>query len=112
MSRSRRDTGSLLSDSQGYHVPERDFLQAVRDYARLMGWADYHTWHSLHSPSGFPDLVLVRPPRVIFAELKSEKGQVSSSQEVWLKLLQNCPGVECYLWRPSDWEQIVRILKR
>jgi hypothetical protein len=90
---------------------EKDFLQAVRDYARLMGWEDYHTWQSVHSPAGFPDLVLVRPPRIVFAELKVGNRQPTPAQERWLNLLRECPGVEAYLWRPEDWEKIQMLLR-
>jgi len=89
---------------------ERDFLQTVREYARLMGWEDYHTWHSLHSPAGFPDLVLVCPPRVVFAELKVAGRRATRAQERWLSLLRQCPGVEVYLWTPEDWTEIEKVL--
>ena len=91
---------------------EKDFLQAVREYARLMGWTDYHTWHSLHSPAGFPDLVLVRPPRIVFAELKVGRNRPTPAQQEWLNLLKGCPAVEVYLWTPEDWNEIERVLRR
>ena len=91
---------------------EKDFLQAVREYARLMGWTDYHTWHSLHSPAGFPDLVLVRPPRIVFAELKVGRNRPTPAQQHWLNLLGACPAVEVYLWTPEDWNEIERVLRR
>jgi hypothetical protein len=65
------------------------------------------------SPAGFPDLVLVRPPVIIIAELKSARGRLSSSQRAWLERFQQCsvPGrVETYIWRPGDWAEILRIL--
>jgi len=91
-------------------ITERDFLASVRSLAELLGWACYHTWQSIHSPAGFPDLVLVRPPRIIFAELKVGNRQPTPAQERWLNLLRECHGVEAYLWRPEDWEQIQMLL--
>jgi len=91
-------------------ITERDFLASVRSLAQLLGWTCYHTWQSVHSPAGFPDLVLVRPPRIIFAELKVGNRQPTPAQERWLNLLRECHGVEAYLWRPEDWEQIQAIL--
>lgn len=73
----------------------------------------YHTWRSFHSPAGFPDCVMVRiepGPRLIFAELKSEKGKVTPEQEQWLEALQFI-GVEAYLWRPADFDDIVEIMR-
>ena len=58
---------------------------------------------------GFPDLVLMKPGRLIFAELKSAKGKTTSSQEKWLKMARDA-GAEAYCWRPSDIDDIERIL--
>ena len=93
-------------------ITEREFTQQVRDLAQLLGWTVYHTWVAIRSPKGFPDLVLVREQRLLFAELKSEKGTPTDAQEEWLESLRRVPGVEVYLFRPSDWPTIVRILQK
>jgi hypothetical protein len=54
--------------------------------------------------------VLVRPPRLAFAELKSEHGEASERQLEWMDVLRLLPQVEVYLWRPRDWETIVEVL--
>ena len=61
---------------------------------------------------GFPDLVLGRqdPSRLIYAELKSQNGRVSPDQVKWRRILEAC-GQEYYLWRPSNWEEIERVLE-
>lgn len=92
-------------------MSERDFARVVIDAAKLLGWRVYWSWSSVHSPAGFPDLVLVRPPRVVFAELKSERGRLSVWQRETIDLLGQCPGVETYVWRPSDWRELERILR-
>lgn len=90
---------------------EEQFQRAIVQLASLLGWDCYHTWSSIHSTSkGFPDLVLCRPPELFYAELKSQSGKVSDSQRKWLDSLIAC-GVEAYLWRPSDWPDIVVRLK-
>ena len=90
---------------------EKDFQQAVRDLAALLGWTVWCTWNSLHSPAGEPDLRMVRPPRYVVAELKSERGRLTQDQREALGLLAGCPGVETYLWRPGDWPEIEEVLK-
>lgn len=52
--------------------------------------------------SGFPDLVLSRLNRLIFAELKTYEGRPSFEQIEWIGTL-NLAGAEVYLWRPQDW---------
>lgn len=91
-------------------LSEEAFEAQVKDLARIGGWEYYHTYRSQHSPSGFPDCVLARPPRLIVAELKSEKGKVSAEQQIWLDILARCPSTEVYLWRPSDLEEIQGVL--
>jgi len=91
-------------------LSERQFSAQVLRYAALRGWHCYFTQRSEKSPAGFPDLVLVRRPRVIFAELKSDRGRCTPEQRAWLAELAEC-SVEVKLWRPSDWEEIDRCLR-
>jgi hypothetical protein len=92
-------------------VTEKEFLQIVRDLARQTGWLEYHPYDSRRSTPGYPDLTLVRPPRIIFAELKTERGKTTQAQREWLTELARCPQCEVYLWRPSDWDTIGKVLQ-
>lgn len=93
-------------------MSEARLQQMVIDLARWAGYIHYHTVDSRKSRPGFPDLVLVhvRTGRVVFVELKAEKGRVTDAQQEWLTLLGKCS--EVYLWRPADWEsgEIRRVL--
>lgn len=90
-------------------VSEADFLATVIELATLCGWLVYHTYDSRRSQAGFPDLVLVRGGRLVFAELKTAKGPVRPAQQRWLKELE-ASGVEAFIWRPKDWEEIEQLL--
>jgi hypothetical protein len=96
-------------------VRERDFQAAVVEYARLRQWLVGFSWRSTHSPFGEPDLRMVRgmlpglSGRVIWAELKSAKGQPTPEQYEWLWMGRGA-GIECYLWRPDDWDEIQAVL--
>jgi hypothetical protein len=99
---------------------ERSFQAVVVEVARLAGWRVAHfraarTAQGWRTPvtadgQGWPDLVLVRPPRLAFAELKRESGEATLCQLEWLDVLRLLPQVETYLWRPSDWDTIVEVL--
>jgi hypothetical protein len=91
--------------------PEKHLQSKVLELARLCRWRAFHPWSSLHSASGWPDLSLVRGGRLIFAELKSERGNVTAEQRMWLDELALVPGVRCFVWKPSDWSAIVRVLQ-
>lgn len=91
---------------------EKDFQAQILELARLSGWRCYHTFDSRRSAAGFPDLMLVRPPVVLFAELKTEGGKIRPEQRRWLTVLEACPGVVVKVWRPSDWPEIEEALAR
>lgn len=98
-------------------ITEKDFQGQIKDLAKLFGWLYYHTWRSIHSPAGFPDCVMIRGGRLIFAELKSEKGKLSEKQEEWITAMRlgqkfaTMPNWEVYVWRPSQIEEIIEILR-
>jgi hypothetical protein len=56
----------------------------------------------LSGSPGFPDLVLVRGPRLVFVELKSQVGRLTKEQLRWQEALLEA-GAEHYVWRPMDW---------
>ena len=93
-------------------MTETELRENIRDAAKKLGYGFYFSWTSLHSPKGFPDIVLCRPPRLILAELKTDSGKTSPEQDEWLEALAGCPGVEVFLWRPAAWDsgEIVRAL--
>ncbi len=91
-------------------ISEKSWQEHIRQLARTFNWAYYHTWRSQHSPSGFPDCVLVRGERCIFAELKVEGGKPTQTQQEWLDVLRAVPGIEVYIWTPSQREEVVEIL--
>jgi hypothetical protein len=94
-------------------VTEKSFLSAVIDLCKVYGYEYYHTWKSIHSPKGFPDLVMVNPSKkkLVIAELKTDNGKITKFQEDWIQWLKDC-GVEAQVWRPKDWDKIVEILSK
>lgn len=109
-----------IREAKEYKISEGDFLGQVIDLAHVYGWKVAHfrpaqTKYGWRTPvqadgKGFPDLVMLKPPRLVFAELKSEKGKLSPEQEGWLSLLKGIKGIEVYCWKPKDFESIVDIL--
>ncbi len=86
-------------------VSETAFQDSVTDLAKLRGWKWYHTHDSRRSQSGWPDLVLIRPPRLLIRELKREGENPTEEQAWWLEALRRC-GIDVGVWRPSDWPEI------
>lgn len=107
---------------------EAAFQQQVVNLAGYYGWRCYHTHDSRRSQAGFPDLVLVRGPELIFAELKTDKGRVRAEQQLWIRDLEQVSTaialdleqldhdsqacVDVYLWRPADFDELHARLAR
>lgn len=87
---------------------EKQFAAMFEGLLRLRNWTYYHTFNSRHSAPGFPDYVCVRH-RVVYVELKAERGKVSDAQSKWLLRLKNA-GAEAWVFRPSQWAEIERVL--
>ena len=107
-------TSTLLS------ATEAEFQTLVIDYAHLMGWRVAHFrpaqtgkgWRTpMQGDPGFFDLVLARDGWIIFAELKSEKGQMTPQQWAWYDAVTD-DGATAVIWRPSDWSDVQKILGR
>lgn len=107
-------------------MKETEFQSQVIELARRLGWFVAH-FRSVRvqrrdgtvrymtpvqaDGAGFPDLFMVRRERALAAELKRQTGgKTSDEQKEWLARLEETP-VETYKWRPSDWDQIVTILR-
>jgi hypothetical protein len=96
-------------------MTEAQLQEAVIEIAHAFKWMVAHFrpakteqgWRTAVSAdgAGLPDLILVRGLRLIFAELKSQKGRIAPAQREWLDRLTAVPGVEVYLWRPSLWSE-------
>lgn len=91
-------------------MSEKAWQKQVIQLATMLGFRAYHTHLSKWSNPGWPDLVLVRE-RIIYAELKTDKGKVSAEQAAWLTALAEA-GQECYVWRPASFESVRETLMR
>lgn len=102
-------------------MSERAWSDQFKKIYRRLGWIGAHfrparkrdgTWSTAVEGEGigFPDWVLLRPPRLLFVELKRETGKTTDKQNMWLSLLRLVPWLEVYVWKPSDFEEVERVL--
>lgn len=109
-------------------MTEIEFEQAVVDLAHTFGWRvagfrPARTQHGWRTPvkydgKGWPDLTMVHPSgRIIFAELKTDRGALSAEQAEWAdtfvaaiaadrRALGVPSMVEYHVWRPRDGDHI------
>ena len=102
-------------------VTERDWQRQVTDAAELFGWSWAHFrpartergWRTAVSGplgAGFPDLVMVKGDRLIFAELKAEGARLRPEQTTVLDALRGAADV--YVWRPSQLPEVLDALQQ
>lgn len=108
--------------SKPKRVVHREYLiPEVIQLAHLFGWRVAHFraaqtlsghWRTACAGdgAGFPDLVLLKPDRVIYAECKGPKTRVSVEQHLWIEGLR-AAGQDVRIWRPSDWPEIEATLR-
>jgi hypothetical protein len=137
----------------GGDLLESAFQGQVVGLLRVYGWTRiYHAPHGGHSAApgsrrvaggqlpegtGFPDLVALKGPRLLVAELKAETGKLGKGQPEWLEafgvfaaavaahVAEQDPGrranlreghgglpvVEVHVWRPSDWDTLHAVIR-
>lgn len=99
--------GLLLSK-----MSERQFQNHVVKMAEARHWRCYHTFDSRRSQPGFPDLVMIKDGRLLFVELKTMRGRVTTDQTDWLSALGQAKNVLAYVWRPDVMDWIEQELSR
>jgi hypothetical protein len=107
-------------------TPEKDFQDTVLQWARMLNWKCFYLPDWMYRIAmasmkrarrgdrdwpdpGFPDLILLKPGRLIVAELKSPKGRVSPDQKEWHTLLASV-GITVHVWKPDDIDEIIVLL--
>lgn len=94
-------------------VSEKQWQAQVIEALGYCGWVHYHTFDSLKSNPGFPDLVCIHPRSGdhFVAELKRERGAATPAQLQWLAWFE-ATGWDAYLWRPSDVDVMLARVQR
>src|ERR1700734_1444410 len=98
---------------------ESQFTEQVIRLANIYGWRVAHFrpartakgWRTAVSGDGkgFGDLFLIKGHRAIGAERKGGRNKPTIEQASWLSCLA-AAGIETFVWRPENWDDIVRIL--
>lgn len=96
-------------------ISEKRYMRQILDAALLEGWVfAYHPWLSIKSEVGWPDLFLVKGERALALEVKVESvrpGSEPAEQRAWIAALDRVPGITARFVRPSDWDDVVALLK-
>lgn len=91
-------------------MTESEWQAIVVEIAGYYRWQHFHVYDSRRSDPGWPDLVLARPPELMFVELKTDRGRLRPEQRVWCDTLTAC-GQEVHVWRPRDWDAMMDRLR-
>jgi hypothetical protein len=95
-------------------------MNQIIDYGLLRGWRIHHDRPAMtfkgyrtavQGHKGFPDILLVKPPRILVIECKSTSEKVSPEQYDWISDFKDC-GITTMIARPCDWDNIQKELER
>ena len=102
-------------------VTEKDWQSQVTDALKLFGWRWVHFRTSIgykrryqtaqDGDKGWVDIVAVRRGRMLLIELKSASGRLTDDQKAWRDELKEVAGVGYYMWRPSDSDVMMAVLR-
>ena len=102
---------------------EADFQSWVNDLLALRGWRKVYEdvpltkcWHCGTYPPqrkvrGHPDIEIVRDNRLIYLELKSQKGRIRLEQRETIDALKKVRSVSANIMRPDDRDVIEGLLR-
>ena len=105
---------NVLGAMSPFWPNEKAFTRSVTQAAQRFGWKVHHVpfYEQRARPlPGFPDLCLCNGKRLIFAELKTDKGKLTDAQQRWITALRGA-GQEVYVWRFRDWDALLETLQR
>lgn len=101
-------------------ITEKEWSTTVIEIARLNRWLIHHSrpaWvregrmvTALSGHTGLPDLIMVKAPRLVVVELKTQTGQLTEEQRNWLQAFAEVPGCRAFVWRPADLDTVWKIL--
>lgn len=109
-------------------LTEAQYQDRIVDLARMLGWIvchfrparTEHGWATAvkYDGAGFPDLVLLHPRgHLIFAEVKSDTGRLSTDQVKWGDAFRSAIAADnethfrYVVWRPRDWPEVMVALQ-
>ena len=109
-------------------MTEQQFTNELLKWLKQYRWRAFHVRNSgaggltqVQGDKGFPDILAIRPPRILVAELKvgkpgTLKGDPIPEQVAWLDAFRSVQiswkwqPIETYVWRPEMFPAILEIL--
>lgn len=98
---------------------EAEWSNLVVARFRDAGWMCFHAergrgrdgdWMTNTSDPGLPDWLFIRPPTVLFVELKRQRNRKPAPEQVRvIAALQACTTVEGYFARPADFPALMAL---
>jgi len=117
----------IMADTMNKAMLEKNFQTLVIDIGHQYGWKIAHFGQSqsargrhitatMADGAGYFDLTMAKGYKLVFAELKREKGTLSPRQKDWVSTMKEVakynPHVEVYIWYPHDISDIINILSK
>jgi hypothetical protein len=93
-------------------LSEREFQKIVVEGLEQRGYVVFHVVDSRLMQAGLPDVIAVKPGRVLLWELKRERGgRIRPQQQQVIDCLPAGSTVDARIVRPSDWDRVQEALR-
>jgi hypothetical protein len=94
---------------------EKNLQARIEKHARDFGYSKpfgffYHTYRSVKSEQGFPDIVMSNGRHLVIAEVKLNSGKVSPHQAQMLNIFADLLPAHTFLWREEHLPEIYELL--
>lgn len=103
-------------------TPEREFQTTLVSVLEVFGYVVEHTyplrtqhgWRTGSTLKGKPDLIALRPPRLLAIEVKGEHTVLEEPQRAVLSLYAEIPSCRAWVIRPNDppWPVVQEWIRR
>lgn len=111
--------GATRIEIPGLTQTERQFQNEVIEYAQMTGYkaahfrtvrvqradgSHYYCTPAVADGEGWFDLVLCKPPKIFFVELKVGRNKPTEAQVMWHDMLEAC-GLQVGVLYPQHWDE-------
>lgn len=103
--------------------PEREFQNTLVSLLEMFGYVTEHTyplltkqgfWRTGSTLKGKPDLIALRPPRLLAIEVKGPTGRLEPAQRAVLSIYAAVPSARAWVVTPTDppWADVQAWVRR
>ena len=89
----------------------RRLMWHVVDICEKQGFLWHHLYDLYKGFTGCPDLMMAKPPRLIFIKFKVQGRELGNEEHLWMQTMERCHGVEAYVFYSNDLHKAMSVIR-